>query len=131
MHAVAAGVQCTMAMRGAPCVPRAHWQITCGSSFAIAAAALAPLGQLHLFFPPKEVPARTPLNKLREHSAFQTQFMRRNTVPLDFDGRPFPEYKPKLTAMLDAIDAGRRPAASDAWSSANEKWLVPLSTVRV
>ena len=102
--------------------------VTGGSSLAIAAAAFAPLGQVHLFFPPKEVPQNLGLVSLRGHPAFQTYFMRRNTVPLDFQGRPFPEYQAKLRAMLAAVDSGRQLAKDAAWMvAAAETWV--LTTV--
>ena len=99
--------------------------VTGGSSFGLAAAALAPVGQLHLFLPPKEAYyAGTPSNgQLRGMSAFQSYFMPRNTVPLGHDARPFPEYQPKLRAMLGALDRGRRPTADEAWLHAGEPWL--------
>lgn len=110
--------------------------VTVGSSFGIAAAALAPLGQLHLFFPPKEVTygvraaelGGVGAGRLQQHSAFQTYFMRRNTVPLTFRGEPFPAYEPKMRAMLGAIGSGRRPAAAEACAAAGEAWLDALSS---
>ena len=99
--------------------------MSCGSSFSIAAAAIAPIGQLHLFFPPKEVPRNLGARaaSLRSDTAFQTTFFRRNTVPLTYDGRPLPEYEPKLSAMLAEIDAGRRPSAAVSWSGRMEPWM--------
>ena len=48
-------------------------------------------------------------------------------VPLDYRGAPFPEYAPKLGALLGAIDRGRRPSARDAWEVAPaEAWVARL-----
>ena len=103
----------------------AHVLVSTGSSFAIAAAALAPLGQLHIFFPPKEcyprsgkdAPPRaggdgpsaapsppTGASFCRRCSYWRTYFMRRNTVPVDTAGAPFPEYTTKLRRMLHAFE---------------------------
>lgn len=98
--------------------------ISGGSSFGMASAAIAPLGQLHLFLPPKEAyVGGRPLRDVRDLAAFQSYFMPRNTVPLDYEARPLAEYRPKLRTMLSAIDAGRRPSASQAWMHAGEPWL--------
>ena len=105
--------------------------VTAGSSFGIAAAAIAPLGQLHLFFPPKEVAygvraaelGRMGSTRVQQHSAYRTYFMRRNTVPLTFAGEPFPAYRPKLRRMLRAIDGGRRPSEEESVEWAGEGWL--------
>ena len=63
------------------------------------------------------------LSWIKKHTAFRTYFMRRNTVPLDFGARPFPEYERKLRRMLRSIDRGHRPAEADACQAANEPWL--------
>jgi hypothetical protein len=105
------------ALAGAPVL------VSTGSSFALAAAALAPVGrQVHLMFPPKELGMHT-FHGLPTHSRdgllrradalhtrdlqrsgwFRTHFMRANTVPLGLDGVPFPHYAPKRSRALAAI----------------------------
>ena len=103
--------------------------VSTGSSFALAAAALAATGaQLHLFMPPKEVyrlPHADVANAsssrddgealsstaLRENGHWRTYFSPRNTVPITVEGQmlePVAMYRAKLDWMLRAVDAGRR-----------------------
>jgi hypothetical protein len=105
--------------------------VTGGSSFGMAAAAIAPIGQLHLFLPPKEAYWGGGRPPIRDSSAFQSYFMPRNTVPLDYEARPLSEYVPKLEAMLRALDEGRRPAAAEAWQHAGEPWLWDMRQKRI
>ncbi|KAL3932654.1 MAG: hypothetical protein SGPRY_000618 [Prymnesium sp.] len=90
--------------------------VTTGSSFSIAAAAVAPNGQLHLFGPPKEIPGKQ-LADARSHVAWQSYFMQRNTVPFDINGAPYQEYLLKLSHMLSSIDRSARAQPSTVWSS--------------
>lgn len=99
---------------------KAEVLISTGSSFALAAAALAPVGaQLHFFWPPKE------LGMMRWHSAaaqgsilgkeptaenisstawFRAYFARTNTIPVGFDGLPFLAYASKALHMMRSVD---------------------------
>ena len=97
--------------------------VTFASVPGLVAAALAPRGaQLHLFLPPKEVAGRKSPLRLRDDGAFQTHFFRKNTVPLDFSGKPIEDYSGKLSEMLSAIDRAQVAPAAVAEQSF-EQWL--------
>ena len=106
--------------------------VSTGSSFSLSAAAIAPVGQLHLCFPPKEAwgnwlsakagTKNLTVEGIRRSGEYQTSFMRRNTVPIDAQGRPFAEYEPKLRQMALRLDAGDRASAVEA-SQSFETWL--------
>lgn len=98
--------------------------VSTGSSYPVAAATLAKLGrQLHIAFPPKELgtgpflglpkasrkrllagASERSSNDLRANGWWRTYFVRRNTVPVDLQGKPMPPYGVKLAAMLEALD---------------------------
>ena len=93
--------------------------VSTGSSFSLAAACVAPIGQLHLSMPGPRLMTEVfrvgdlrdyPHQKLRQDPHYQTMFIRRNTVPLTEGGEVVPEYRQKLELMLSAIDRGRRPS---------------------
>jgi len=92
--------------------------VSTGSSFSIAAACIAPIGQLHLSMPGprlmRAVFGEYLLNYshelLRQDPRYQTTFIRRNTVPLTERGEVVPEYGQKLKLMMSAIDRRRRPS---------------------
>jgi len=105
--------------------------VSTGSSFSLAAAALAPMGQVHLSFPPKEawgnwLSTRVFRNltepSTRRTGAYKTSFMGRNTVPVDGEGRPFADYQQKFKHMMNALDGGGRPSA-DVSTQSFEHWL--------
>ena len=104
--------------------------VSTGSSFALAAASLAPTGnQLHYSFPPKE------LGTMRWRSAsakgavlsvdagadaiqaapwWRAYFVSTNFVPLDFKGRVFDSYRTKAEKMMRALAQARGVASADA-----------------
>ena len=83
--------------------------VSTASSFSLAAAALAPLGQqLHLIMPPKELwkPPLMTATALRGSRLQQTYFISHNGVAVDGFGDVFPEHKGKLEKMVRALDSG-------------------------
>lgn len=98
---------------------RAPILVSTGSSFPLAAAALAEPGrQIHLYGPPKEANwalgkaigfsrgdgSGAPLHNVRSSAAWRTYYLRTNTVPLEVTGSVVASYAPKLDAMLEALD---------------------------
>lgn len=118
----------------------AHVLISTGSSFSLAAAALAPIGaQVHLFWPPKELgmfrqvghaqngsvlsdPLHISYRQLQEQAWYRMYFMRDNTVPVDFTGAIFPPYSRKFSQAVAHIDA-RRTIPPEVASACYEPWL--------
>lgn len=128
--------------------------VSFGSSFALAAAALAPSGQqLHLFGPPKELgsfrgvwqaqaAASVPdaqnasSASLQRHPWYRAFFVRDNGVPFDFHGRVFDAYRDKADQMMAWLDAramregireggARRPVPPRIAAACYEPWLKP------
>lgn len=113
---------------------RADVLVSTGSSFPQLAAAFSPPGrQLHLAFPSKgqgqgqsatlsENASQLSASYFRSRPDFKSFFVRRNAVPLDLQGRPFPEYDHKMARMFDGLDA--RDAADEATANlAYEYWF--------
>ena len=109
----------------------AHVLISTGSSFSLTAAILNPPGQqIHLCFPPKfTVTAETASGSaaevlaMRRSEMYRTQFLRKNTIPLDVQGRPVVGgYAIKMRRMMEAMDRGV--VADEATAMmAFESWL--------
>lgn len=95
--------------------------VTTGSSFGYTAGALVVAGrQIHLAMPPKELGLHqvtgestsinerktnvTTYDEIRRHESYRTYFVRRNMVPLDYEGNVFPEYHFKLNGMMRGLD---------------------------
>jgi len=103
--------------------------VSTGSAFSSTAAYFAPAGQIHLLYPTTAVWGyghppqwRPDVKKVQNNGGFRTLFSRRNTVPLDGYGRPFPSYRSKLELLARALDEGTRASAEIADLSF-EPWL--------
>ena len=103
--------------------------VSTGSSFSTTAAYFAPAGQIHLLYPSVAVWGkghppqwRPDVKKVQNNGGFRTTFSRRNTVPLDGHGMPFPSYRDKLNQLARALDEGTRASAEIADLSF-EPWL--------
>ena len=97
-----------------------------GSSLSIAASAFAPVGQLHLPFPPQVIPlfgVHPGVPTISRLPGYRANYISRNTVPISAAGEPFSGgYRNKLHLMAAAIDNGGR-AGLDVASLAFEDWL--------
>jgi hypothetical protein len=61
-------------------------------------------------------------DEIRARPSFRSIFVRRNMVPIDFNGRAFPEYRYKYDEMMQGLDA--RGVADEAVANlAYEMWL--------
>ena len=109
---------------------RAEVLVSTGSSFPQAAGMIAPVGrQVHFFFPPKnsgEAEANATevvtASYLRSTAVYRTFFVRKNTIPVDVRGHPFPEYSWKLAEMMRGLDTHGK-ADPDVANLHYEAWL--------
>ena len=61
--------------------------------------------------------------RMRTHPWWMGSFIRRNTVPINCAGQPFPEYRQKLRRLAEGIDSEEGRASEAVAQLAYEGWL--------